>query len=912
MSLRTLLRSRVLLSAFAVAVAAVVLLYITDYQRKAATVRNLLSNWDIVDAESKLRSLVEDYPSSIEARRMYAECLFKRGDLKKARDEYIALIRSDSAEVCSHTLSLAFTHFFLGNLDMASSLANETLRRASADPAVMARAFNLLGRIAFNKAQYDLAMTFQRRSLTIAHERGDLQIEADALRQIGVLYWYHGKPDSARSAYYEPALSLYRKINDKIGEATTLNNIGLAGGAMKCYLDAFAIRKRIGDQVGLADSYYFVTGGGLNHWFDLMFSFRNKSLELSRRIGYKWGEEVAARAVEDMVVAAYDSARFDTQVVDSAVAVSGEQSIQQMLRKSSGLIRSGEIKAAADLRERIVAMCDSMGYTIGLEQALGLQIGALIALGDYRKAETVAHRLQKVWSNAPIEAGCFLARVYLASGRSEEATRLLSSLIERLDADYLARLRQKDINFSLVSGYLLMFRHDLYSMLMAALKKKGSNEEMFAVLERFRSLPLGFGVEMGNGNAAGGDESIWHRYVRLLEEIEKGSTDVERLLVEFDDAYHQTIDRNSEAANASQQLFGKPIPAMSDVQQALAGDQVLVEYFVGKEKAYVLALRHGSSMVQELGQSSANVNSSARTLRELLLRGKSSPDDVLWKGPASFLYRILIRPLVNRGFLKEGDHLIISPHGQLIEIPFACLVDSDASMLIHRFTLSYLPSASHILSRPMETTPSTFLAFVPDRESLPFAENEVARIPANLFSSKKLQYDDQATAAELLRQAPTSDVIHIAAHGSMHRWHPLFSYLQMNDAPFELHRILNLKLSSRLIVLSSCETGYGIGMMGDIAQGHEVVSFPQAFLSAGASAVIAPLWIVEDEATSHLMTSFYAILASLKRSDGSFPTGSLTKALVLAQRQFIEEASKNHKKSHPLYWAGFCLTGTPN
>ncbi|MBM2840232.1 MAG: hypothetical protein HW412_760 [Bacteroidetes bacterium] len=912
MSLRTPLRSRILLSTLAVALAVVVLLYLTDYQLKTSSARNLLASWKLVDAESALRSLVENEPSSLESRRMYAECLYKRGELKKARDEYVALLRFDLAQASSHNLSLAFVHFFLGNLDTASSLANQMLRRAPFDSSGMAKAFNLLGRIAFNKAQYDSAMLFQLRSLALARGSSASQIEADALRQIGVLYWYHGKTDSARAVYYDSALRIYKKINDKIGEATTLNNIGLAGGTMKCYLDAFAIRKRIGDQVGLADSYYFVTGGGLNHWFDLMYSFRNKSLELSKRIGYKWGEEVAARAVEDMVVAAYDSARFDPQVVDSAVAVSGEQSIQQMLRKSSGLIRSGEIKASADLRERIVAICDSMGYTIGLEQALGLQIGALLPLGEYKKAEAVARRLQKIWTNAPIEAGCFLARVYLASGRNEEAARLVSSLIGRLDADYLARLRQKDINFSLVSGYMLMFRHDLYSMLMAALKEKGSNEEMFALLERFRSLPLGFGVEMGNGNTAGGDESIWHRYVRLLEDIEKGSNDVERLLEEFEDAYHKTIDRNGEAADASQHLFGKPIPAMNDVQQALAGHQVLVEYFVGKEKAYLLALRGDSSLVLELGQPSANVNSSARTLRELLLRGKSVPHDVMWKGPASFLYRVLIQPLVDRGFLKGGNHLIVSPHGRLIDVPFACLLGSDGGILMQKFTLSYLPSAFHILSSPKETPPSTFLALVPDRKSLPFADIEVAAIPATLFSSETVLRDEQATTSELMRHAATSDVMHIAAHGNMHRWHPLFSYLQMNDGPFELHRILNLKLSSRLIVLSSCETGYGVGMMGDIAQGHEVVSFPQAFLSAGASAVIAPLWIVEDEATSRLMASFYSNLMSLKRSDGSSQTGSFSRALTLAQRQFVGESRGTHPKNHPFYWAGFYLTGSPN
>jgi CHAT domain-containing protein len=100
-------------------------------------------------------------------------------------------------------------------------------------------------------------------------------------------------------------------------------------------------------------------------------------------------------------------------------------------------------------------------------------------------------------------------------------------------------------------------------------------------------------------------------------------------------------------------------------------------------------------------------------------------------------------------------------------------------------------------------------------------------------------------------------------------------------------------------------------MMGDIAAGHEVVSFPEAFLSAGVSAVIASLWIVEDQATSRLMASFYSRLASMKRSTGSLPPGSFARALAEAQQGFVKDA-KYHDKIHPFYWAGFYLTGSPN
>jgi len=905
MSLRTLLRNRILFSLLALVAAAFVLLLLTDHHRRTSSARSLLGNWQLVEAERALRSLVEDDPSSLELRRVYAECLFKQGELRKARDEYATLAALDSTDIPSHVLFLAFVHFYLGNMDTSTALASQILNLP--DSSQKARALNLLGRVAFNEAHYDSAMVFQRLSFALARLKGNLQIEADALRQIGVLYWYLGKADSARMAFYEPALRIYKRLNDRIGEATTLNNIALAGGPMNGYLEAFAIRKEIGDQIGLADSYYFVTSGGLSHWFDLMYSLRKKSYDLSKRIGYKWGEEVAARAVEDMLVMAHDSVRFDPLVIDSTSMSTGEQMIHRVLRKSSALARDGNWKGAALLREEAVAMCDSMGYAQGLGQALALQVVALLPLGELRRAEAVAQRLVTVWTKLPIEAGCTLARVHLAAGRTHRAAGLLDSLIKRLDSEYFLKLRQNDITLPLISANFLTLRYELFSLLIKALSRDKDAGKIFATLERFRALPVGFASVMGNG-----DETIWHAYASTLEVIEKGSEDIDNLVSEFTEAYRNAEAQHVVASSASERLYGKPLPDLQDVQCAMGGNQVLLEYFVGKEEAYVIVLRRDRSLFLKLSQTATDINSSIRAFRDLLLRGRTSPEDGLWKGPASFLFRILVQPLIERKFLKDGDHLIISPQGKLHEVPFACLLAPDGSLLIQGFTLSYLPSASHILEGSKETESLNFLGLVPDKTSLPFSEIEVDSIPKALFSSETILRDDQATSSSLVNRAGASSIIHIAAHGSMHRWHPLFSHLQLSDGPLELHSILNIRLSSRLVVLSACETGYGVGMMGDIAAGHEVVSFPEAFLSAGASVVIAPLWIVEDQATSRLMASFYSHLASIKQSGTPLLPGTFARALALAQQRFAGDPEQYPGKNHPFYWAGFYLMGNPN
>lgn len=903
----TLFRNKLLFLLLIAVLLFVLLTLKADDSRRLEVATKLVSDWKLVEAQELLHSLVQENPSSISARRLYADCLLKRGELAGAYREFLFLKNIDSSRRAEHTLSLSLVHYYRGSLDSAAFLANALWRQVAAlsDTHLMARASYMLGRIAFDEARYDSALRLQRQSLAYAVSSGSRQTEADAMRQLGVLYWYRGKTDSARFSFYEPALNLYRHIGDKSGEATTLSNIGLINADPRYYLNAFAIRRNIGDQIGLADSYYFLTYAITGHWQDVAFAFHKKSFELSSRIGYAWGKEVAARSIEQLVFSFHDSLHLVPLLADTSFKLSAEGRILQLQLRSSDYLRSGKVQECVDLRERLVHLCDSLGYAQGLRTALAQLAVALIRLERFEEAETAATRLYHLSSS---DGKGVLARVYIASGRFPQASRLLLSLIEDLDHQYVRQLNENDVRFSVRAPLMLSQRYELFSLLISSLSRQHDHTALLKALERFRSLPLGFGLEPAG---ATGEESIWHRYISTVENIDEGSEDIQRLMDAFEKEYGVAEQHHTTSVRVSKHLVESSAPTIPELQRALAPHQVVLEYFLGTDSAYVLAIRRDTTMFGHLHTPVSDLNSSARALMDLVLRERTPHHGTLWKGPARFLFSSLLQPVIRWGMARDGDHLVISPHAILHYVPFPALLDSAGRFAVERYILSTVPSAAQMISGHTQQRPTTLLAMAPDTKSLPFAKQEVASIPHVLSSRQVLLFDERATTTDFLRHAPLSDLIHLAAHGKTHRWHPLFSSLEFSDGPLELHRILSTSLSAGLVVVSACETGYGVGMLGDVTSGHSAVSFQQAFLSAGASAVVAPLWIVEDESTSRLLELFYSRLAE-QMPDGHLPAARFAEALTLAQRRFVQEARSNGSKDHPFYWAGFFLMGNPN
>jgi CHAT domain-containing protein len=100
----------------------------------------------------------------------------------------------------------------------------------------------------------------------------------------------------------------------------------------------------------------------------------------------------------------------------------------------------------------------------------------------------------------------------------------------------------------------------------------------------------------------------------------------------------------------------------------------------------------------------------------------------------------------------------------------------------------------------------------------------------------------------------------------------------------------------RLVVLSSCWTASTA-----VLPGNQLVCLPQAFLDAGASEVICPIWQVDDELGFQLMKELYPQLLR----------GSAATTLATTQATWAVSTNRRHRM--PFAWSAFRVFagGTP-
>ena len=189
----------------------------------------------------------------------------------------------------------------------------------------------------------------------------------------------------------------------------------------------------------------------------------------------------------------------------------------------------------------------------------------------------------------------------------------------------------------------------------------------------------------------------------------------------------------------------------------------------------------------------------------------------------------------------------------------------------------------------------------PSLPALRWSQNELTAISSILAGDT--YFFKEATETIFKKKSQKAELIHIATHAIIDNAEPMFSRLLFtpagkddpDDGLLYAYELFNLKLKSKLVILSACNTG-----CGKLNRGEGIMSIARGFMYAGCPSIIMSLWQIDDQSTVDLMNTFYRQLAKKKSKD---------EALREAKLKYLENADAI--KSNPLYWAGFISLGDP-
>ncbi len=350
--------------------------------------------------------------------------------------------------------------------------------------------------------------------------------------------------------------------------------------------------------------------------------------------------------------------------------------------------------------------------------------------------------------------------------------------------------------------------------------------------------------------------------------------------------------------------FANSIPTIAQVQNLLDKKTALLSYHLGKNELVVLCITANElSYYQQAIDTSffSSIISFKASLNNFAAEQKYNGAAV-----SAQLYNSTVKPVWDK--IKNLDKLLIIPDDELNSLPFEALQDENGNYLLEKFTVQYRYSTA-LLQNDNKTklADKTSLAMAPFSAAgnavfakLEYSKNEVANLRGNIL------IDTAATKKNFLSAADKYGILHLATHTivndtiperSLIAFYPVADSLP-NENNLYVQEIYNLKLdSTRLVILSACETG-----TGQLAKGEGLMSLARAFTYAGCPNIIASLWKADDKSTAWLVQRFYYHLQK---------GASTAAALQKAKLDYLKAPDIEKRFKTPNYWAHLVLNGIP-
>ncbi|HEY1525945.1 MAG TPA: CHAT domain-containing protein [Candidatus Angelobacter sp.] len=781
-------------------------------------------------------------------------------------------------------------------LDRTLSLFSNELEATTMNPKARLWCLALKGYLEINSDSNSTKRDWTE-ALQIANALGESQWAARATGELGVISFLEGNTASAVSLVGKAILSAYR-TGDTASQVRLLSMLGNGFNEERRFSEALMMFQRgiaIAEGTPDAGFPFMAYGGEAAALTGLHQTARAKELMERALTAARYQENRANEA--DLLVQMGEVALADDKIDDA----------------KSYFTQAGQIAGGLRLyRTLSYAMFDlanverQLGDTQGASDALKVGLSASRHVGDryYVPRDLTA-----------------LAEIAAGKGNFRQADRLFEQAEDVLDGILINQHSFEESTAragSMSSTYLEHFRLAL---------QMGDVGRAFQVLERVRGRTVAshlYTQQKTDDNSprlVSLEAKIAATQLALMrtDDAEERSGLLEQLLAE---ERNRAFELN-EAGLQRRDVLTKPAP-LKTIQAMLGDNEVLAEYVLGEPKAFCVVITKQSAQLVTLPAGANRIQTlTASYLSEL--KSRKSGEQV-----AGELYTMLLEPVL-RSFHQA--RLIVSPDGILYSLPFEALRDRDG-FVVRSKIVSYTPSASvlwrlraaHVAEshRPLlaigavdykmvralpKSVEHGSVAAVIVRgiaqlsgsrlEDLPASRDEVLAIAQIAGPDAELLLGQKATESAFKNQALADyRVIHLATHAAADPQYPDRAALVLGIAPntsddglLQVREIMRLSLNAELVTLSACDTNVGAA-----AGEAGVVNLEQAFLIAGARAVVASLWNVEDNSTTVMMKAFYTHLA--EHEDKAL-------ALAHAKRDILER----YGDTSPYYWAAFVMVG---
>jgi CHAT domain-containing protein/tetratricopeptide (TPR) repeat protein len=784
---------------------------------------------------------------------------------------------------------------------------------------------NEIGRTYERLSDYEKMGATYQQALVIAREIGNRQEEGNALNGIGDIYFYQSDYPKANE-FYEQALLLFQAIKYRKGEAQSLNKVGITyhglgqySKALEFYQQASTIRQQIGDRFGEGQS--LTNLGGIYDslgQYPKALEFYQQALAIFKEVGDRWGEGYSLNNIGSIY---YSLGQYPKalEFYQQALAIRkeiGDRFGEGTMLNNIGLIYDdlGQYPKALEFYQQALAIHKEVGNrsmegttlnNIGLiyrrvgqyPKALEFYQQALAILKEIGDRSTEGITLNNIGYLLEAQKQPELAIVFLKQSVStweaiREDLRILPREQQQSYTETVASTYRRLADILLQQDRILEAQQVLELLKVQELEDylrnvRGNPGELTVlrpeeeILQRYNELQktaIQVGKELTELRQLKAKTPLTSAQEQRLGQLVELETQINRQFNDFieSEAIQQLTEQLSRTAQ-KQNLNLEDLNALRDNLQKL--DAVLLYPLILEDRLELVITTPNAPPIRRTVKNlkREDLNRVIAEFRSALQSPKSDA-----KASAQQLYQWLIKPIEADLQQAKAKTIIYAPDGQLRYIPPAALHDGK-DWLAQRYRINNITARSvtdfttppqkqlRVFAGAFGVQPRTIQVGTNQFPfaGLPFTVKEVQALNQLIPGTKNLIAQD-FSRAETVKQLNNFNVVHLATHGKFVVGQAADSFIALgNGDHIPLPEIKNLSLTNvDLIVLSACETGIG----DQLGNGEEILGLGYQFQRAGARAVIASLWQVDDGGTQVLMNAFYYVAE--RHDQSSSITGS--------------------------------------